>query len=136
MTPKTILFADDNATFRVPIASVLIKLGYEVITAIDGDDALQKARTFEGVIHLLLADVEMPCMTGIELAIHLSRERPDTTIVLISGRDPGVPVPKNGWRFLPKHLLVDRLSDRLRDLLTEVEERPWKQPESFAGSRL
>lgn len=121
---RTILFADDNEMFRKPFASLLNKLGYEVITASDGNDALQKAREFEGVIHLLLSDIEMPYMTGIELAIHLNRERPDTKVVLISGRDPGLLVPNNGWQFLPKHLMADRLRDRIRDFLTEVEESP------------
>src|ERR1019366_8963582 len=54
--------------------------GYKVIPACDGKDALQKARAFDGIIHMLLSDVEMPGMTGIELAIQLNRERPETKI--------------------------------------------------------
>src|ERR1041384_7873572 len=72
---KTILFADDNGQVQRFVAALLHRLHYKVIVASDGKDALQKAREFEGIIHLLLSDVEMPGMTGIELAIQLNQER-------------------------------------------------------------
>ena len=62
---KTILFADDDGQVQKFVAALLMKGGYHVILASNGMDALQKARAYEGVIHLLLSDVEMPGMTGI-----------------------------------------------------------------------
>jgi two-component system cell cycle sensor histidine kinase/response regulator CckA len=103
---KTILFADDNETFQKPVADLLRKSGYNVITASDGDDALQKARGFAGIIHLLLADIDMPRTSGIELAIQVNRERPDTKILLISGTDSGLLVRDYGWQFLGNPMLV------------------------------
>ncbi len=44
----------------------------------------------------------MPGMTGIELAIQLNQERPDTKILLVSGLPTGILVLNNGWQFLPK----------------------------------
>jgi DNA-binding response OmpR family regulator len=58
-------------------------------------------------------------MTGIELAIQLSSERPDTKILLISGLDSGMLVLNNGWQFLPKPFMADMLRDRVRDFLSE-----------------
>jgi len=123
---KTILFADDDGQLQKFVAALLHKCGYRVILARDGKDALQKAREFEGVIHLLLSDVEMPGMTGIELAIQLNQERPDTKILLISGLATGMLVLNNGWAFLPKPFVSDMLRDKIRDFLSErpsIEER-------------
>src|SRR5581483_11146003 len=71
---KTILFADDDGQVQSFVAALLQRLGYKVILASGGNDALNKAHEFDGIIHLLLSDVEMPGMTGIELAIQLNQE--------------------------------------------------------------
>ena len=118
---KTILFADDDGQLQKFVAALLHTLGYKVIVAGDGKDALQKARSFPGIIHLLLSDIEMPGMTGIELAIQLNQERPDTKILLISGLTTGLLVLNNGWQFLPKPFIADMLRDRIRDCLGEVQ---------------
>jgi two-component system cell cycle sensor histidine kinase/response regulator CckA len=116
---KTILFADDDGQLQKFVAALLFKCGYKVILASDGRDALLKSREFGGVIHLLLSDVEMPGMSGIELAIQLNQERPDTKILLISGLATGMLVLNNGWSFLPKPFMSDMLRDRVRDFLAE-----------------
>ena len=119
ISTKTILFADDDGQVQKFVAALLAKNGYHIILASNGLDALQKARAYESVIHLLLSDIEMPGMTGIELAIQLGRERPDTKILLISGLDSGLLVLNNGWQFLPKPFMADMLRDRIRDFLSE-----------------
>src|SRR5260370_34873228 len=81
---QTILFVDDQQLFRESIAALLSKSGYRVIAATNGSDALQKAYEFKGPIHMLVADVEMPGMSGIELAIQLRRGRPENKIPLPS----------------------------------------------------
>jgi len=116
---KTILFADDDGPLRKFISALLTRSGYNLIVAGDGREALQKAREHVGKIHLLLSDVEMPEMTGIELAIQLNQERPDTKILLISGLATGMLVLNNGWQFLPKPFMSDMLRDRIRDFLSE-----------------
>lgn len=116
---KTILFADDDGKLQKFVAALLHKSGYQVIVAGNGKEALQKAREFDGIIHLLLSDVEMPGMTGIELAIQLNQERPDTKVLLVSGLATGMLVLNNGWQFLPKPFMSDMLKDRIRDFLSE-----------------
>jgi len=116
---KTILFADDDGQLQAFVAALLIRCGYNVILASGGREALEKARAHEGMIHLLLSDIEMPGMTGIELAIQINLERPLTKILLISGLDTGILVLNNGWQFLPKPFMADMLRDRIRDFLIE-----------------
>jgi two-component system cell cycle sensor histidine kinase/response regulator CckA len=116
---QTILFAEDHGQLQKSVAELLIRYGYNIIVASDGQEALRKAREFAGVIHLLLSDVDMPGMTGIELAIQLNQERPDTKILLISGLATGMLVLNNGWQFLPKPFMADMLRDRIRDFLSE-----------------
>lgn len=116
---QTILFADDNGQLQKTVADFLTRYGYNLIIAKGGREALQKAREFDGIIHLLLSDVEMPGMTGIEPAIQLNQERPDTKILLISGLATGMLVLNNGWQFLPKPFMADMLRDRIRDFLSE-----------------
>jgi len=116
---KTILFAEDDAQLQKFVSKLLSRCGYKTIVASDGRDALRKAREFDGIIDLLLSDIEMPGMTGIELAIQLNQERPETKILLISGLDSGMLVLNNGWQFLPKPFMAEMLRDRIRDFLTE-----------------
>jgi DNA-binding response OmpR family regulator len=116
---KTILFAEDDGQLQKLVEAVLHKCDYKVIVARDGNDALQKAREFDGIINLLLSDVDMPGMTGIELAIQLNQERPTTRILLISGLPTGMLVLNNGWSFLPKPFMPEMLRDRIRDFLSE-----------------
>jgi DNA-binding response OmpR family regulator len=116
---RTILFAHHDRQLQTFFATLLNKCGYNLILANDGKTALQNAREFPGVIHLLLGAVEMPGMTGIELAIQLSQERPDTKVLLISGLDSGMLVLNCGWQFLPKHSWPTLLKDRIRDYLSE-----------------
>src|ERR1035441_8472245 len=110
---KTILFADDDGQLQKFVSALLARCGYNLIIAGNGQEALQKAPEFDGVIDLLLSDVEMPGMTGIELAIQLNQERPDTKILLISGLSSGYLVLRTGWQFLPKQ--IGRASCRERE---------------------
>src|SRR5579862_7114628 len=126
---KTILFAEIDGPLQVVVAALLHQCGYNVIVANGGKEALKKARKFDGVIHLLLSDVDMPGMTGIELAIQLNQERPDTKILLISGLPTGMLVLNNGWQFLPKPFMVDMLKDRIRDCLGEQPPRTEQLPD-------
>lgn len=116
---KTILFAEDEGPVRSFVSALLLRSGYELIVASDGKEALEKARQHVGPIHLLLSDVEMPRMTGIELAIQLNQERAETKVLLISGLTTGMLVLNNGWHFLPKPFVGDMLRDRIRECLSE-----------------
>ena len=125
---KTILFAEDEGLFRTPLLALLQKSGYKVIVAVDGLDALAKARDHNGEIHLLLSDILMPQMTGIELATQLLIERPGTGILLISGNtDPGRLALHHGWQFLSKPFSFQILKRRIESMLNDKPE-PGRDP--------
>jgi hypothetical protein len=130
---QTILLVDDHQLFRDSIAALLSKSGYRVIAATNGSDALQKAYEFKGPIHLLVADVEMPGMSGIELAIQLRWARPDTKILLISGYDWRLLAEKYGWPFLGKPFHIDALREGIRKLLAEQPSLKATDPTDLAG---
>ena len=65
MTNKTILIADDSSSLRQMVAMTLTQAGYEVIEAVHGKDAVEKA--VNKIIHLVITDLNMPVMNGIEL---------------------------------------------------------------------
>jgi DNA-binding response OmpR family regulator len=116
---KTILLAEDDQPIRSFVLAMLEKNGYSVMVAVDGQDAIKQARGFEGVIDLLLSDVEMPNMTGIELATQLQIDRPSIRILLMSGLAAGMLLLNEGWQFLPKPFMSNLLKDRIHHLLEE-----------------
>jgi len=82
-----ILVADDSMTTRVLEKNILEGSGYHVTLAVDGRDALEKAR--EGGFDLVVSDVEMPRMSGFELAAELRSEERfnDLPIILVTSLD-------------------------------------------------
>lgn len=78
-----ILVADDEESVRSFVARALEHYGHSVDTAADGGAALQ--RLAEQRYDLLLADIVMPVMDGISLALKLSATQPDLKILLMTG---------------------------------------------------
>lgn len=81
--PKSVLIADDTDAVRRAAREVLERAGYTVCgEAVDGLDALQKAEDLRP--DLVILDVRMPKMSGIEAASVLKRRRPTTAILLLT----------------------------------------------------
>jgi CheY-like chemotaxis protein len=116
---KTILLAEDNQLVRTVVLTVLQQSGYHVITGVDGQNALEKSRQFKGTIDVLLSDVEMPHMTGIELAAQIQIERPAIRVLLMSGMVSRLLRLNDGWQFLPKPFMCNLLKERIQHLFQE-----------------
>lgn len=88
MEPKetVILVAEDDAIVRNLVRLVLSQEGYAVLTANDGQEALEICEQFKGPIHLILTDVSMPLLDGLELAERVRILRPEIKIVVMSGQ--------------------------------------------------
>jgi PAS domain S-box-containing protein len=83
---QTILLVDDESAVRTIAARILSRHGYEVVEAAGGDEALAVYRTLPEIPDLMLTDVAMPRMSGLELARRLPEERPPAPpVVFMSG---------------------------------------------------
>jgi DNA-binding response OmpR family regulator len=78
-----ILIAEDEESLRGFVARALADIGHEVVAVGDGGQALDRltAEKFD----LLLADIKMPVMDGIALALAVARDHPDVVILLMTG---------------------------------------------------
>ncbi len=81
----TVLVAEDEAALRGLVRQTLEQLGYTIIEATDGYEALRIIEEGSSEIHLLLTDVIMPLMNGYELALRLKTIRPTTKVLYMSG---------------------------------------------------
>ncbi|MBF0560420.1 MAG: PAS domain-containing protein [Alphaproteobacteria bacterium] len=82
---EVILLVDDERAVRGWVEAVLIELGYKVLTAINGVDGMAKQKAYKDAIDLLLTDVIMPEMGGVELAQRFFEVRPETKVIFMSG---------------------------------------------------
>ena len=82
---ETILLAEDSEALREIAREYLEGLGYTVIEASSGENALKRAAEFGGEIHLLLTDVVMSGMNGRDLADQIARKYPGIKILFTSG---------------------------------------------------
>jgi two-component system cell cycle response regulator CpdR len=78
-----ILVAEDEIAVREFIRRVLEQRGHEVVTVSDGAEALVKLR--KGPFDLLLTDIGMPNMDGLELALKVARDQPEMPVLMMSG---------------------------------------------------
>ena len=120
---ETIIVADDDQCVRTALSTALRRLGYRVLEASSGAQAVQIAESEPGKIDMVLADVVMPSMTTDQLHARLSAAKPEARIAFMSGyiHDDLVrqqvihgPVP-----FFEKPFTVPVLAGAIRKLLDE-----------------
>lgn len=117
-----ILVIDDDDQVRDTVRAILVKAGFEVAVAADGDEGL----TLHGAnpAHVVISDIIMPGKEGIETIIELRRTCPDLGIIAMSGAMPGGTLDflefaaKLGTdRILAKPFSAEILLGAVRDLL-------------------
>ncbi len=120
---ETVLLAEDDSAVRGMITSMLRSQGYTVLQACNGEEALTVARSDQGkAINLLLTDVMMPRMGGIELAEKFSQLYPSAKVLFTSGYTAD-PVALNGISgdtvpFIEKPFLPFDLARKVRKVLS------------------
>ncbi|MDO8837081.1 MAG: response regulator [Vicinamibacterales bacterium] len=118
---KTILLVDDQADVRRILKRMLSSLGYAVLAAEGGDEALSLEREHEDRIDVLLTDLEMPGMDGRQLAAEVRRRRPDIGVLFLSGQPddlaPDIRGDQNESDFLLKPCTMNELSRSLSRLI-------------------
>jgi two-component system, cell cycle sensor histidine kinase and response regulator CckA len=118
---ETILLVDDHAMLRAVTRRGLEAFGYRVLSAKDGEDALRMASAHDGPIELLLTDVEMPRMSGQQLAARLADARPGLRVLYVSGYTERASIRGSEARaaapFLSKPFTPNELAARVRQVL-------------------
>jgi CheY-like chemotaxis protein len=87
MTPEAtiIMVAEDDLFVRNLVQLMLAKQGFILLSASDGQEALELFEAFKDPIHLLVTDVRMPRLDGLTLAERVRAQWPDTKIIAMSG---------------------------------------------------
>ena len=116
---ETILVVEDTDDVRRMICRILSEVGYNVLEAADGMQALEVTGAHSRQIHLVLTDVVMPHMNGCELAEHIQRTAPSTRLIFMSGytEDPVVGPLGRRADFLPKPFTPVTLTNKIREVL-------------------
>ena len=119
---ETLLVVEDEPAVRHLARAALKQLGYDVLSASNGQEALQVAREHHGSpIRLVVTDVIMPLMGGVVMAEWLKTTYPDLKILFTSGyTDDAIAhhgVLDAGIQFLAKPYLPSTLAHKVRDML-------------------
>ncbi|OFV88040.1 MAG: hypothetical protein A2V74_07105 [Acidobacteria bacterium RBG_16_70_10] len=118
---ETILLVEDEEALRTLTRELLESLGYTVLEARHGVEALELSARLESRIDLLVTDVVMPEMSGQELAARLGDARPEMQVLFVSGyTEDGVTrhgLPAGRVAFLQKPFTSEALARRIRRLL-------------------
>ena len=118
---ETILLVEDDAWVRTLLRQVLSQLGYTLLEAGNGQEALRLLADYPDSIHLLLTDVVMPGISGKTLAEQVLRTRPDLKTLFMSGyTDEAIiqhGVLNSGIAFIQKPVSPMSLAVKLRSVL-------------------
>jgi PAS domain S-box-containing protein len=119
---ETILLVEDEDAVRALTARVLRRLGYTVVEARHGRDAIARAEAHPDPIHLLISDVVLPEMSGGRVAEALRARIPDLPVVFMSGYTDDeivrADLEKPDTSFLQKPFTAAELAKCVRDVLS------------------
>ena len=119
---ETILLVEDEPALRSLTRRILSSVGYTVLEAEGGNDALAKLAAHEGPVHLMLTDVVMPGMNGRDLATRVVALRPGIRVLFASGyTDDAIfrhGVLDEGSRFISKPYAPSELRRKIREALS------------------
>ncbi len=113
---ETILLVDDQASVRMTAREALKMRGYTVLEARDGPEAQRMSERYRGQIHLVVADVVMPGMSGPQLGEAIKPHRPQARFLYMSGH---ADTAQHGTLspFLPKPFTQETLAAKVREVL-------------------
>ncbi len=114
-----ILLVDDEANFRKTVVDLLKLEGYEVFTAPSGADAL--AILEDVTVDIVITDVRMPRMSGVELLQRLRHAHPDVDVIVLTGygsiHDAVRTIKMGAYNYVMKPVNFEELARDVRDIL-------------------
>jgi CheY-like chemotaxis protein len=108
----TVLVVEDEDTLRLAVSKMLQKRGFSVIEAVDGGAAVGFFRSLAGGVAVVLLDITLPGMSGLEVLAELRRIRPDVKVILTTayGEEAAIAgVGGQAWAFIRKPYQLDDL---------------------------
>ncbi|MFL6202403.1 MAG: ATP-binding protein [Thermoanaerobaculia bacterium] len=116
---ETILLVDDEENVRRPLSEIMKSHGYNVLEAADGAQALEVSQQHSGPIHLMVTDILMGSMSGVELAEKLSYDRAEMKVLFATGYPAGL-AEGSGLDGEDAHLIKKPFTGK--DLAAKVRE--------------
>jgi nitrogen-specific signal transduction histidine kinase len=118
---ETLLIAEDHDGLRQIAQETLTNLGYHVLVAADGEQAVKKFLAHRHRIDLVLLDVGLPKLSGPEVYAHICRDKPDVPVIFTtagnSGEDSPHQAPREGLPVLQKPYAPRDLALKVRQVL-------------------
>ncbi len=119
---ETILLVEDEEAILSLTKKRLESLGYKVLAARAPGEAIDQAKAYQGKIHLLIADIVLPEMNGLELAEQLKDIQPKMKCLYMSGYSANVISPQEvlraGIQLIPKPFSMKTLAEKIREMLS------------------
>lgn len=140
---KDILIIDDEATVRDVIGLYLKRLGYAVVAAQDGQGGIDTCRRLQPA--LVLCDLRMPGMDGLEVLAVLTREFPETPVIVVSGMgglaDAIQALKLGAWDYVTKPIedfavLDHAVGNALERAQLRAENRTYREHLEVVNSQL
>jgi PAS domain S-box-containing protein len=124
---ETILIVEDEEEVRKLAGKILEKQGYRILETLNGDDALVACEKRKSPIHLMLADIIMPGMSGSELAKLLIPLYPEIKILYMSGYTDNAIVRhgvlEKGVNYIQKPFTMEGLARKVREVLDKDSDK-------------
>jgi PAS domain S-box-containing protein len=118
---ETVLLVEDNPSLRTLTCEFLQKLGYTILEAADGEEAITRVQQYNRPIDLLLTDVVMPGMNGREMATRIRDRRPGLKVLYVSGYTHDAftkeGITGSGEALLEKPFAFEELAQKIREVL-------------------
>ena len=123
--PPAILVVEDEPSVRRMMKVILTEAGYSILEASDGANACSVMEAYDGQIALVISDLVMPNMGGLDFANELAIARPQIPILYISGYSDSVAV-ESITRHTPQSVLTkpfapQQLINRVQELLAQPD---------------
>ncbi len=122
---ETILIVEDDEEVRKLAARILEKQGYTILESPNGDEALHACEMYKNSIHLMLADIVMPGMSGSELGRLLKPRYPEIKILYMSGYTDDAIVHhgilERGVHYIQKPFTMEGLARKVREVLDKED---------------
>jgi CheY-like chemotaxis protein len=118
--------AEDNNEARTGTKYMLEELGYKVIEAVDGEDAINRFKMGKDEIHLVVLDVIMPKKNGKEVYADIKKIKPEIPAIFTSGYTADIIRRQGrlaeGIEFIAKPVAPQVLSRKIREILDRKKE--------------